>query len=650
MKKKPLLIRGFGVYCSQSTLYNPKIIEVLYQKKNSNKFISLGNFKLSLSIGTQLLTTEETIFSDIEKIKFIIKETYGGNKICINNIYLYEYLPSVDFTMSYQNTEKGENTNNLINKNIFNNNSKSINLADLSINDITKDNCNNNALKEEIKKNAKIFSNNLPTRTTEILITESDLTDKKPVNHKNNFLSLEIKNINKNENKNKIRKITNESYNLNKNQNLKKEEEKQDNAYTSFNEELLQKNIAVHTNSKDIFNNSNIIFTTNELKNFTTDNNFNENILNTISNLSNINNNNDKMNAYKMNVKNKINEYEIRIANIEKDVNNLKELINEILNNMNRVMLQNKNKDENEYNFIMTECKNYIDNKINNICETLGKKKKNYYYDTQPYIYNQSYSINSNVIHPNLYNASEIFYNNENKNTLTENMTYKTNNTNANINMKGSQNFRNKMNISKILNNKFKKPQLTQQFENTSNHKKNFNSLKREKSLDALSIKKNLLLNKDLLKKNQPKKIKKEKQKAKEVQIEKILAKKLNKKLNNINEEIEDKIYKSILKPTLRELEKNLQNNFESIKEKLRSHSVNFSHPNIKTSKSNRPKNNINIINKENNCENINNSIDTENIKKNIVEKQHQLNELLLKLNKKQNQSLNYFISFRKDK
>ena len=644
MKKKPLLIRGFGVYCSQSTLYNPKIIEVLYQKKNSNKFISLGNFKLSLSIGTQLLTTEETIFSDIEKIKFIIKETYGGNKIFINNIYLYEYLPSVDITMSYQNTEKGENTSNIINKNIFTNNSKTLNLADLSMNDITKEMCDNNAINEEIKKNAKIFSNNLPTRTTEILITESDLTDKKQVNKKNNFLSLEIKNNNMNDNKNKIKKIISESNNLNKNQNLKIEEEKQNNAYTSFNEDLLQKNIAVHTNPKDIFNNSNI-FTTNDLKNFTTENNFNENMLNTISNLSNINNY-DKINAYKMNVKNKFNEYDVRIANIEKDVNNLKELINEVLNNLNRVMLQNKNKDENEYNFIMTECKNYVDSKINNICETLGNNQKNYYYDTQPYIYNQSYSINSNVIHPNLYNASEIFYNTDNKNSSIENMTYKTNNTNANINLKASHNFRNKMNISKIFNNQFKKPQLTQQFDNTSNHKKNFNSLKREKSLDALSIKKNILLNKNLLKKNKQKKIKKEKEKAKEVQIEKILTKKLNKKLNNINEEIEDKIYKSILKPTLRELEKNLQNNFESIKEKLRSHSVNFSHPNIKTSKSNRPKN----INKENNCENINNSIDTENIKKNIVEKQHQLNELLLKLNKKQNQSLNYFISFRKDK
>jgi hypothetical protein len=290
---------------------------------------------------------------------------------------------------------------------------------------------------------------------------------------------------------------------------------------------------------------------------------------------------------------------------------------------------------------------------MNDICETIGNNQRNYYYDTQPYIYNQSYSINSNVIHPNLYNGSEIFYNSD-KNSSNENILYKTNNTNANINIKATNNFRNKMNISKIFKNKLKKPQLTQQIMINSNNKKAFNSLKREKSLDALTIKKNLLLNKNLLKKNLPKKVKKEKEKDKEIQIEKILAKKLNKKLNNINEEIEDKIYKSILKPTLRELEKNLQNNFESIKEKLRSHSVNFSHPNTKTSKSNRPiEKNIkenNIKKEKNNYENENNSIETENIKKNIVEKQRQLNELLLKLNNKQNQSLNYYISFRKDK
>ena len=625
MKKKPLLIRGFGIYCSKSTLNNPKIIEVLYKKKNSNKYTSLGNFKLSLSIGTQLLTTDETIFNDIEKIKFIIKETYGGNKICINNIYLYEYLPSVDFTMSYQhlilNTEENDN------------NTKIINLGEISMNNITKEN-NNNIIKNNAnKKEEKVFSHNLPTRTTEILISESDLTDKKPINKKMNFFEIKNKNLKKNDNKDI---------------NIKEEEEKQNATYTSFNEDLLQKNIAVHSKPKDIFNNSNIIFTTTEAKNFTTENNINENILNTISNISNINNinNNDKFNSFKMNVKNKINEYDIRISNVENEVINLKKLVNDILNNLNQLMIQNKSRTEKEYNNILTECQNYIDNKLTNIYENIGANQKNYYYDTQPHIYNQSYSINSNVIHPNLYNGTDIFYNNE-KNTSIENILYKNNNTNANINMKVANNFRNKMNISKIMKRKIKKPQLTQQTVTTNfNTKKNFNSLKREKSLDVLTIKKNLLLNKNVVKKDPPKKIKK---REKETDIDKILSKKLNKKLNNINEEIEDKIYKSILKPTLRELEKNLQNNFETIKEKLRSHSVNYSHPNTKHTKSNRlEKNNVEI--QKNKNEEENNSIETENIKKNIVEKQHQLNELLFKLNNKQNQSLNYYISFRKDK
>ena len=653
MKQKPLLIRGFGIYCSKSTIYNPKIIEVLYQKKNSNKYISLGNFKLSLSIGTQLLTTEETIFTDIEKIKFIIKETHGGNKVCINNIYLYEYLPSVDFTMSYQNLELNteENANITNNQNILNNISKTMNLGELNLNSITKDFINNNKNNDNIivqtnenKIEEKIFSNNLPTRTTEILISESDLTDKKPINKKNNFF-LEIKNNNA---KNKIRTGTNK---INKKDNkiyIKEEEEKQNPASTSFNEDLLQKNIAVHSKPKDIFNNSNINFTTTEAKNFTTENNINENILNTISNISNINNinNNDKFNSFKMNVKNKINEYDIRISNVENEVINLKKLVNDILNNLNQLMIQNKSRTEKEYNNILTECQNYIDNKLTNIYENIGANQKNYYYDTQPHIYNQSYSINSNVIHPNLYNGTDIFYNNE-KNTSIENNLYKNNSTNANINMKVANNFRNKMNISKIMKRKLKKPQLTQQTVTTNfNTKKNFNSLKREKSLDVLTIKKNLLLNKNVVKKDPPKKIKK---REKETDIDKILSKKLNKKLNNINEEIEDKIYKSILKPTLRELEKNLQNNFETIKEKLRSHSVNYSHPNTKHTKSNRlEKNNVEI--QKNKNEEENNSIETENIKKNIVEKQHQLNELLFKLNNKQNQSLNYYISFRKDK
>jgi len=48
---------------------------------------------------------------------------------------------------------------------------------------------------------------------------------------------------------------------LNKNEIINiQEEEKQNNAYTSFNEDLLQKNIAVHSKNKDFVNLINGIF------------------------------------------------------------------------------------------------------------------------------------------------------------------------------------------------------------------------------------------------------------------------------------------------------------------------------------------------------------------------------------------------------
>ena len=157
---------------------------------------------------------------------------------------------------------------------------------------------------------------------------------------------------------------------------------------------------------------------------------------------------------------------------------------------------------------------------------------------------------------------------------------------------------------------------------------------------------------------------------------------KLNKKLGDFNERIENNIYKSLLKPSLKKLENNLQNNFNSMKEKLRSLSVNYSQISAKNIKSTRPIrynntnnysyisdlnnnfgsnnrrkniyeidiNNINYnnyIDEKKNFNNYNNIIQTEKIK-NIVEKQKQLNDLLFKYNNKQNQSVNY-ISFRKD-
>ena len=54
-------------------------------------------------------------------------------------------------------------------------------------------------------------------------------------------------------------------------------------------------------------------------------------------------------------------------------------------------------------------------------------------------------------------------------------------------------------------------------------------------------------------------------------------------------------------------------------------------------------------IEEENNFNYENNIMETEKIKKNIMKKQQQLNDLLFKLNNKQNESLNYYISFRRD-
>ena len=708
IKTKPLIIRGFGIYCSNSSSYNPKIIEVLCQRKNKQKYSSLGNFKLSQSAGTQILTTEEIIFNDIERIKFIIKETYGGNKICLNKIYLYEYLPSSQFEIS--NVDMNLDDESYINKNSINNSNKMI-LGDLNINDTSDINKlkNNNNINNNNNENEKIISNNLPTRTTEILISESDLTDT-PKKKKKKYFSLETKkdNLEKNTINNNNQKIKDNNKTDNKKNNkinkkrkseqkiikTNKEEEKNISYISEKVNDKIEDNNTIQTKRKDIYNNSNIIFTTTDVKNNSIENN-NNNILNTISNTSNndINNIYEKYIIFKNDIKNKVKDFDSRISYIENDINNLKDVINEILNNLNEIINNNNsNKDNNDnyYNCILTECKKYIDQKMSINLETMGNNN-NYYYNTQPYnnssnIYNK---VNNKISHQYLnYNNSELFnFNNSNNYNKSDNVYI--NNSNTNIN--NNDNFRNEMNLSKIIKTNSKKPQLTQQFTKNKSHKNLFISLNRKQGFEQFNnLNNNKLSNKTNIKKEKYKRIKKEEQN----KIEKILNNKLNKKLSIFNEEIEDKIYKSLLQPTLRELEKNLQNNIDSIKETLRSHSVNYSQNNIKNFKTTRAignnsnyssyfndiKKNMNFDNKnktkrlyqisnnylnnnnyknsnedvncrqeEDNEDNNDNSVETENIKRNILKKQHQLNDLLYKLNNKQNESLNHYISFRKE-
>ena len=359
MKQKPLFIRGFGIYCSSSSSYNPKIIEVLYKRKNKEKYSSLGNFKLSLSFGTQILTTEEILFNNIEKIKFVIKETYGGKQTYINNIFLYENLPNCNLSMEYQDEDKNINEESNIHKNITNNSNK-LNLKDLNLNEITNN------------KKEKIINNNLPTGTTDILLTESDLTEKPKKKQKKYYSNTKNEKIDKNIEKN------------NKSNILEKEG-------------IIEENISIESHKKDNSNNSSNIILTNSDDNNEKNNAIEENnIINTIS--DNSHNNKIKNNDI---IQNKINEYDLRVSNLENEVNSLKDVINEILNNLNEIINQNKNHSQ--------ECKKYIDYKILSSLENINNKI--YYYNTQSF--NQNYSNNSKYIETqNLNNASEIICNN----------------------------------------------------------------------------------------------------------------------------------------------------------------------------------------------------------------------------------------------
>ena len=115
MIKRPLLIRGLGIYCPNKLDINPKLIEVLICKKDEN-YTSLGNFELSLSSGTQVLSTEEFLFNDVIYIKFIIKASFGGSRTYLSNIYLYEHLPGDESALPFNEYNKSIKKCNIKNK------------------------------------------------------------------------------------------------------------------------------------------------------------------------------------------------------------------------------------------------------------------------------------------------------------------------------------------------------------------------------------------------------------------------------------------------------------------------------------------------------------------------------------------------------
>ena len=272
MIKRPLLIRGLGIYCPNKLEINPKLIEVLISKKEE-EYSSLGNFELSLSSGTQVLTTEEFLFNDIMFIKILIKASFGGNRTYLSNVYLYEHLPWNESALPFNEYNKDKDKEKNLNFN---------------------------------------FYHSLPSRNSDFLLSDSDLTEKK---YKKNFVhnlnSYEKSNIfkikRKNEEKDESKRIILTSQSLSN--------------HKGFNQNYYNKDSFDKDNNNKIINGEK-----NPLFSSTNDNFYN----------SNVNN---------------------RISNLENDLNDIKLNINKILDNLN-IIKPNSQRD------ILDECNKLIESKI----------------------------------------------------------------------------------------------------------------------------------------------------------------------------------------------------------------------------------------------------------------------------------------------
>ena len=124
MEKKPenSFFKYFGIYCWHAYSTNPKIIQILVSENNKNYF-DLGDYELAMTPKTQYFQIENLEKIQNKKIKFIkliIKETFGGSRTYINQIFFYDHS-EINENYNNDNNETDDtfqlNTNNDIEDN-----------------------------------------------------------------------------------------------------------------------------------------------------------------------------------------------------------------------------------------------------------------------------------------------------------------------------------------------------------------------------------------------------------------------------------------------------------------------------------------------------------------------------------------------------
>ena len=375
----PKKLSIIGIYCWHAYSTNPKLVEILISINNSNNYISLGNFDLGLKPGMQLLQLDEDLLLDNDKnklkenifIKIIIKETFGGKRTYINNLSLYE-----DIDLSTMNLKSIQEVNDE---------------EDTSVVYLHESRIKNNMKKQ--KNGVNSLNNNFGDNilTSEILISDSDLSDRKIFGDKvDKFFGI---NSGKIENNNSsLKQVKPNKIIISKNNIIKGKNSKKDKSPLKINTPIKQdKNILV-SDKKSLLN-SNIFAGNNNIINTqTSQNNMNNQLLTTemmqndfftpekqnkfynskgeISNIEFIGENQNLINefrAYQKTQEEKQKKLEERITNIEDKINDINLKIVDITDNLNDIIKKEKIKErekmkekEQERELILKECEQMI--------------------------------------------------------------------------------------------------------------------------------------------------------------------------------------------------------------------------------------------------------------------------------------------------
>ena len=422
----PQKISAIGIYCWHAYPTNPKLVEIQISK-NGIVFNSLGNFELCQKPGQQLFQLDDSLNIIDENgfisIKIIIKETFGGKRTYINNLYLYEEINYDNLNIKNDVSEESKNQLTNINEeddsssviylresreknlprsnfstiksNIINNNNNnkfnsvlntkiiqtdlSEDLLDLKSKELNVNlNNNNNNILTNVNNNNNNLTSNLFTSYNNILISDSELSEQKKIFNKDN---------------------TNFNYKNSTSQIIEVEEEKEKSSVFNSYKNSANKNKNFINNNINKINNSN-----------NKNNNNNNNILNEYINCNNNTNENENdvikytelktdYEIFKKMSKENFDKLSNKINKMETEINSLKLSIKNIENNLNLLVEEQNRQNQSNNFYILEECKNMINEKIVALLTNCNLN----------YINNNNNNNNNNNINNN--NNNEIYFN-----------------------------------------------------------------------------------------------------------------------------------------------------------------------------------------------------------------------------------------------